>query len=247
VSEELKDFVPEVEEPETPETPETPTEEVLSVAELVTYLKDLKIESGATVPIAEAGDFVEGVVTATNAGGNLYQIVVIEDGTGQPNTGVILYDPKLNDGFKQGDKVKVTLANAKCKNYNGLLEVVWDKDTFDQDVELVSENNTFTTAEITAAEFNSGNYLGMYVTVKDLKSANDEGATWVADDKTTSRNFEDATEEKVVVRTTKYAGWKDMVISTTVTANLSGVVQVYNTTYQMYTVYESDVQAFNAK
>lgn len=262
VSNELTDFVPEVEEPETPEnpetpgeggettdpeTPETPTEKVLSVAELVTYLKGLEIESNTTVSIAEAGDFVEGIVTATNAGGNLYKIIVIEDGEGKPNTGVVLYDTALDTGFNKGDKVKVTLANAKCKNYNGLLEVIWDEDTFDEDVQVVATGQTVTTAEISAEEFNSGNYLGMYVTVTGLKSTNAESATWVAGGKTTNTYFEDATGAKVVVRTTNYATWKDKVISTSVTGNLSGVVEVYNGTYQMYAVTESDVAAFCAE
>lgn len=250
VSEELKDFVPEVEEPENPgeggETtePGAPTEKVLSVAELVTYLKGLEIELDATISIAEAGDFVEGIVTANNDGGNLYKTIVIEDGEGKPNTGVVLYDNALATGFNKGDKVKVTLANAKCKNYGGLLEVVWDEDAFDEDVQVVVTGQTVTTAEISAEEFNSGNYLGMYVTVKGLKSTNAEGATWVAGGKTTNTYFKDETGAKVVVRTTNYATWKDKVISTSATANLSGVVEVYNGTYQLFAVTEEDVAAF---
>jgi len=103
----------------------------------------------------------------------------------------------------------------------------------------------FTVPELTAAEFNSGDWQGMYVTVTGLTSDNDEGSTWGEDDGTVSRYFVSG-DQTVVVRISNYALWAGDVIASGVTGSISGAVEVYNGTLQIYPVTAGDIVDFSA-
>lgn len=200
----------------------------LTASELNAILKTL--DDGAL--LAAHGTYVEGIVAANNDEENLNRGLSVVDGTGEPNSGIYLYNNALNGAFAIGDRVKIKLANAKLTIYNGLREICWD--AYDNEIEVLSSDNTFVTPEITAAQLNSDDYQGMLVTVVGLNSDNAEGTTWVKDGKTTNTYFVDANGDKVVVRTSSYVAWADEQIATNVEGNITGVAQVYNSTVQLF-------------
>lgn len=203
-------------------------EVTLTAAELSAML--LTLENGAS--LAGCGTYVEGIVVANNDEENLNKGLSITDGTGEANTGVYFYDAALNDGFAIGDRVKVTLANAKLTIYNGLREITWS--AYNNDIEVLSSGNEFVTPVITAAQLNSDAYQGMLVTLEGMTSNNPEGTTWVSGGKTTNTKFVDANGDEIVVRTSSYVAWANDVIDNNAEGSITGVAQVYNGTVQLF-------------
>lgn len=215
-------------------------ETVLTIEELTAALKEL--ETGAS--LASVGTYAEGIVVGNGDGGNLYNAIAVADASGKPNSGVYLYDKSgaFASGFSIGDKVKIKLLNAKLELYNGLREVVWS--SYDSDVEILNSGNEFEVPSISVAEFNTGDYQSMYVTVLDVRSDNEPGTTWVKDDKTTNTYFVDDESSKLTVRTNNHATWAAGVIASDVTGNISGIGQIYNETVQLFPNSENDIAAF---
>lgn len=220
----------------------TSDETILTVAQFVEVLKTL--ESGSS--LINVGTYVEGIVVGDGDGGNLNKALAVADAAGEANSGMYIYDKDgafVND-FNIGDKVKIRLAGAKLDIYNKLREIVWD--SYADDIELISSGNSFTIPQITAAQFNSGEYQAMRVEVINLQSKNDPGAVW---NDGTNNNvntiFADDSGEEIAVRTYKGVSWAKNIIADKVEASISGVASCYGTTQQLFPVVESDIAAFN--
>ena len=217
----------------------------LAVAEIIAAIKDGEISNGAS--FASLGQFVEGIVAADNEGGNYYQKYSLVDGTGEQATGIVIYKSGNND-LKVGDKIRISLSNAKYDNYSGLREMVFDGNA---DIKVLESGVDFTVPELTAAEFNAGDWQGMYVTVTGLSSTDVDGTLWCDEDKkepgkyiTTNRYFKSADGEEVAVRNTAFAQWAKSPIRAGVTGSISGTVEIHNGTLQIYPVTAKDITAF---
>lgn len=217
----------------------------LAVAEIIAAIKDGKISNDAS--FASLGQFVEGIVAADNEGGNYYQKYSLVDGTGEQATGIVIYKSGNND-LKVGDKIRISLSNAKYDNYSGLREMVFDGNA---DIKVLESGVDFTVPELTAAEFNAGDWQGMYVTVTGLTSKSKDGTLWCDEDKkepgkyiTTNRYFLSADGEEVAVRNTAFAQWAKSPIRAGVTGSISGTVEIHNGTLQIYPVTAKDITAF---
>ena len=220
----------------------TSDETILTVAQFVEVLKTL--ESGSS--LINVGTYVEGIVVGDGDGGNLNKALAVADAAGEANSGMYIYDKDgafVND-FNIGDKVRIRLAGAKLDIYNELREIVWD--SYSDDIELISSGNSFTIPQITAAQFNSGDYQAMRVEVINLQSKNGQGAVW---NDGTNNNvntiFADDSGEEIAVRTYKGVSWAKNIIADKVEASISGVASCYGTTQQLFPVVESDIAAFN--
>lgn len=220
----------------------TTEETAVSVAELVAAILDGTIEDDA--PLATLGAYLEGIVAAGNQSANYNDKYALVDGTGEEATGIVLYgmeDVKLNPG----DRVRISLANASFDNYNNLREVKF-KDGIDisAEVEVLKSGVGYTIPELTVAELLSGDWQGQYVTVKNVRSAMDTLTAWTESGKSTNRNFTDGTDE-FIVRTQSSADWAAENINPDVTADLSGVVEVFYDDIQMYAATYDDIKAFS--
>lgn len=71
----------------------------------------------------------------------------------------------------------------------------------------------------------AGDYVGQYVTVKNLTPAANS-TTWVVNKKTTSVNFTDDAELPMVARTTNHAVFANEAIAIK-KADLSGIMEIY--------------------
>ncbi len=221
----------------------TSDETILTVAQFVEVLKTL--ESGSS--LINVGTYVEGIVVGDGDGGNLNKALAVADASGEANSGMYIYDKDgafVND-FNIGDKVRIRLAGAKLDIYNELREIVWD--SYSDDIELISSGNSFTIPQITAAQFNSGDYQAMRVEVINLQSKNGPGAVW---NDGTNNNvntiFADDSGEEIAVRTYKGVSWASNAIPEDVIGGIIGVASCYGDTQQLFPVVESDIAAFTS-
>ena len=217
---------------------------ILKVSEIVKAMKDGTIAEKSS--LALVGAYLEGVVVANNAGNNYYRKLSIVDGTGEEGSGLLLYGVDDSEKYEVGDRIRLSLANATYSPYRGLREVIFDDKG--AQIEVLESGVEFTVPELTAAEFNAGDWQGLYVTVTGL-SYTKEGDKWCdpkEDDPeqydSTNRYFESG-EEEVIVRNTGYPDWAGSVIKTG-SGNISGVVEAYNSDLQLYPVTAEDIKDF---
>lgn len=215
----------------------TNEETVLNVADVVAAILDGTISNGGS--FSSLGGFMEGIVAGGNEGENYYRKYAIVDGTGEEGTGIVIYG--INDEYKVGDRVKISLSNAKYEDYSGLREMTFDGNP---EIEVLESGVNFNTPQLSVSELNAREWQGMYVTVKNVTSDEEVSNPWVADGKTTSRYFTDGTES-FVVRTTSYALWADEYVNIDATGDLSGVVEINNGRAQVYAIRYSDIATFS--
>lgn len=91
----------------------------------------------------------------------------------------------------------------------------------------------------------AGDYVGQYVTVKNLTPAK-ESTTWVVNKKTTSVNFTDDAGLPMVARSTNYAVYANETIAIR-KANLNGIMEVYKGAYQIFPNSMEDVAGFKVE
>lgn len=212
----------------------------IKVSEFVEILKGMEIAGNvdlSAVPV----DYVEGIVTAVNGDGqNLYKGLTLEDGTGEPNSGVFFYANEYNNAFAPGTKVKLAVATAVASEYNGLVQIV------DGDLTEVSKNNEYTLAEFSADTIDFADYVGMYVTVVDAKCASEVGTVW--NDGQSSNAYVDFTSKDGKVefsaKTYKTSPWAKQIVGVKSTGNISGVVQVSKGDYSILPNKAEDVADF---
>ena len=220
----------------------------LAVSDVVALIKEGKVEEGAS--LATFGAFMEGIVVANNDGGNYYQKYSVVDGTGEQATGIVVYRSG-NEELKIGDKIRLSLGNAKYSPYSGLREITFDGNA---EITVLESGVEYVVPELTAADFNAGDWQGMYVTVTGLASSHVDGTLWCDEKKdetkpgevvykTTNRTFISGNEE-VLVRNTAHAEWAKLPIKAGVTGKISGAVEQYKDDLQIYPVKASDIADF---
>ena len=219
---------------EAAEKEEMPDEnEAMSVAELYTVLEGLSDGSKLNDYVA-----VKGYVAANNEGGNMYRMLSIVDNTGEAKSGLIVYGTDYTEEtLPVGTKVIVSLAYAEFDDYNGLYEIK------NATVFTTDEKAAIVVPEISVDE--AADYLCQYVTVKGLTPSK-SATTWVVGGKTTNTEFTDASGASIDARVTSYAEFADQPIGH-VTADPSGVMQVYNGSYQIFPTSFEDVSGFTAE
>ncbi len=200
-------------------------------------VKELNARLAALEPGAPLSDLVavKGYIAANNEGGNLYQILSLVDNTGEPGSGIILKGMDYTDAtLPVGSEVIVSLKYAEYDLYQGLPQVkratvFATGDKAEMKVPVIDDTQ-------------AGDYLGQYVTVKSL-TPDKSATTWVVGGKTTTTNFTGANGITIAARVTNYAVFKDRTIAQK-TADLSGVMEIYRGTYQIYPVSLADVAGF---
>lgn len=181
---------------------------------------------------------VKGYVAANNEGGNFYQLISLVDNTGDAKSGIII---KGNDYTEKdlpvGTKVIVSLKYAKYDINNDLPQLT------KANIFPTQEKVTMNVPQITVSQ--AGDYVGQYVTVKNLTPA-DGTTTWVVNNKTTSVNFKDDAGLPMVARSTKYAVFANQTVAIK-KANLSGIMEIYRGAYQIFPNSMEDVAGFKVE
>lgn len=161
---------------------------------------------------------MKGYVAANNEGGNFYQLISLVDNTGEANTGIIIKGSDYTEkDLPVGTKVIVSLKYAKYDINNDLPQLRMAT------IFPTQEKVTMKVPQITVSQ--AGDYVGQYVTVKNLTPAANS-TTWVVNKKTTSVNFTDDAELPMVARTTNHAVFANEAIAIK-KADLSGIMEIY--------------------
>lgn len=79
--------------------------------------------SYATVPVNAEGDsiIIGGRIITSDAQGNIYQQVIVEDESGALYLGVNMYD--INETYQYGQEVRINLTGLLVGNYGGLMQI----------------------------------------------------------------------------------------------------------------------------
>ena len=174
----------------TPEPEPEPTPgETKTIAEI------LALGEGATI-----SGSIEGVVVSNMALSNLTSKkgLYVQD-----ETGALQFYLAANHELAFGTKVKIDLTGATLGAYNGAVQIsglALDKIT------TISTGNTVEAKSVTVADFLANKYEGQYIALEGIQvAASDLANTWVVGGQHTSINVEDASGNKFVVFSSKYA------------------------------------------
>ena len=173
---------------------ETPTPPVgggssMTIAEVLAY--------GAALP---SGSTIEGVVISNM---DLNNLTSKKGMYVQDETAGLQFYLAANHTFAFGDKVQIDLSGVTVGAYNGAVQIsglALDK------IAKVSSGNTVTPKTVTMADFLANKYEGQYIAIEGVQVADaDLSKTFVMGGAHTSINMEDASGNKFVVFSSKYA------------------------------------------
>ena len=207
---------------ETPEPEPTP-------GDVVTIASVLALGEGATI---------NGTIEATVVSN--YELNNLTSKKGmyvQDETGALQFYLGANHEFAFGTKVKIDLTGATLGSYNGAVQVsglALDKIT------VVSNGNTVTAKTVSIADFLANKYEGQYIAIDGVQVADAElSKTWVMDGKHTSIAIEDATGNKFVVFSSKYATYGAETVAQG-SGTLKGISSINNGNLQIIFAQASD-------
>ena len=173
---------------------ETPTPPVgggssMTIAEVLAY--------GAALP---SGSTIEGVVISNM---DLNNLTSKKGMYVQDETAGLQFYLAANHTFAFGDRVQIDLSGVTVGAYNGAVQISnlgLDK------IAKVSSGNTVTPKTVTMADFLANKYEGQYIALEGVQVADsDLSNTFVMGGAHTSINMEDASGNKFVVFSSKYA------------------------------------------
>ena len=213
----------EVTPPEGGETPEPGT--VGTIADV------LALGNGATIP---ANTVIEGVVISNMELNNLTSKkgMYVQD-----ETAALQFYLAANHEFAFGDKVQIDLSGATVGAYNGAVQIsglALDKIT------KISSDNTVTPKTVTMADFLANKYEGQYVAIEGVQVVSaDLSKTFVMGGAHTSINMEDASGNKFVVFSSKYASYGAQTVPQG-SGTIKGISSINNGAMQIIFCQESD-------
>lgn len=185
----------------------------------VNYIKDVKDD-----------DVIAGRVISSDATGNIYKSLVIQDATGA--IAVSLNGNNLSNTYRIGQEVVIKMKDIWVGKYNSLQQIgypefyeknqVWEAtflplETFENHAELnglprPADIDTITTT-ITGLSTDAAGlrkWQSQLVRFNDVKFTDADGkATFVTGGATTNRTIEDAGGNTIIVRTSNYASFKE--------------------------------------
>ena len=206
------------------ETPTPPAgEATMTIAEVLAY--------GAALP---SGTTIEGVVISNMDLNNLTSKkgMYVQDAT----AGLQFY-LAANHTFAYGDKVQIDLSGVTVGAYNGAVQISnlgLDK------IAKVSSGNTVTPKTVTMADFLANKYEGQYIALEGVQVADsDLSNTFVMGGAHTSINMEDASGNKFVVFSSKYATYGAQTVPQG-SGTIKGISSINNGTMQIIFCQASD-------
>ena len=207
---------------------ETPTPPVgggtaMTIAEVLAY--------GAQLP---SGSTIEGVVISNM---DLNNLTSKKGMYVQDETAGLQFYLAANHTFAFGDKVQIDLSGVTVGAYNGAVQVsglALDK------IAKISSGNTVTPKTVTMADFLANKYEGQYIALEGVQVADsDLSNTFVMGGAHTSINMEDASGNKFVVFSSKYATYGATAVPQG-SGTIKGISSINNGAMQIIFCQESD-------
>ena len=207
------------------ETPAPPTGggSAMTIAEVLAY--------GGQLP---SGSIIEGVVISNM---DLNNLTSKKGMYVQDETAALQFYLGANHSFAFGDKVQIDLSGVTVGAYNGAVQVsglALDKIT------KVSSGNAVTPKTVSMADFLANKYEGQYIALEGVQVvADDLSKTFVTGGAHTSINMEDASGNKFVVFSSKYATYGTQTVPQG-SGTIKGISSINNGTMQIIFAQTSD-------
>ena len=195
----------------------------MTIAEVLAY--------GAQLP---SGSTIEGVVISNM---DLNNLTSKKGMYVQDETAGLQFYLAANHTFAFGDKVQIDLSGVTVGAYNGAVQVsglALDK------IAKISSGNTVTPKTVTMADFLANKYEGQYIALEGVQVADsDLSNTFVMGGAHTSINMEDASGNKFVVFSSKYATYGATAVPQG-SGTIKGISSINNGAMQIIFCQESD-------
>lgn len=213
-------------------------------------IADLKAQYTGSLTQIDTEMNVEATITANDIGGNFYKQIYVEDETGGIQIKINLTDINLRLKYQLGKKITIAAKDLYIGEYGGELQL---GEEYNGSVGRIDDDNLYkyifsdggeatalapTAISITEA---ASNYVGMLVKFSDVEFVADELGNSYAPGSTTNRTFEDCSGNTMVIRTSSYADFANEIVASG-RGTLTGILSVYNGTYQLYLRDGDDVQ-----
>jgi len=205
--------------------------------------------SGGLEPITN-DIIIQGVVVGNDASGNLYKQIIIEDDSSAMQ---IQIDQKnLYVAYKPGQRVFIKCKGLALGDYHGLTQVGYvingaigriPSALLSQHVFLDSLPGAVPAAKILTIPALTHANLNMLVKFENVHFQ-DVGLPYSDPTASTSRNILDGSGNIIIMRTSNYATFQPSLIPAG-TGSVTGILSIYNTSYQLVIRDLNDVQGFN--
>ena len=186
---------------DAPDPAELPVGTVLTIAELRNMFQGEVVEFD--------GDFsVYATVTMDDKSGNIYRSAYVEDETGAINLRL-----QAPGGIYEGDSVRIYLKGTKLSTYQRMFQL--DNVNVDRNIIKLATQRNFQPVTVSITDVLSGNYQARLVRLEDVQFALAELGKTYADKEnliTENRLLEDCSGNRIIVRTSGYAGFADQPI-----------------------------------
>ena len=244
-----------------PEFPVYDWEANMTIAEL----KALH-EKGALPHFIEGTDtfVVKGVITGDDESGNIYKSLYLQDETGGIN--LAIDQVNMYNIMPVGQTVFVRLNGLYIGDYHGAHQLGyangaemgrwdWTWEVFrDPTTGLYPNKHYYPSGvpdkaqvpapmEINSADDLSDDVVGRLVTLKNVTFDNGGAATWAVKEENTNQNLKFADGTSMIVRTSGYSNFYADTIPAG-TGDISGIMSVYNSTYQLLIRDREDIGDF---
>ena len=144
------------------------------------------------------------------------------------NNGIAFRVTQSIHTFNVGDKLNINLKGATLLNYGGILQINFSTKA----ATIEAANAAVTPKELTIEETVNGAYDGTLVKIKDVQFETYKGLNYYETGIATNRTLENCNGATIIVRTTKYASFKDEALPTG-KGNVVGIVSLNNETWQL--------------
>ncbi|MDX9941834.1 MAG: DUF5689 domain-containing protein [Bacteroidales bacterium] len=181
-----------------PDQVNVPVGTVLTIAELRSMFQGEAIEFDQ--------DFsVYATVTMDDKSGNIYRSAYVEDETGALNLRL-----QAPGGIYEGDSVRIFLKGTILSSYQRMLQL--DNVNVDHNIIKLATQKDFPPTTLSITDVLSGNYQSRLVRLEEVQFALAELGKTFADKEnlvTENRILEDCSGNRIIVRTSGYAGFAD--------------------------------------
>jgi hypothetical protein len=191
----------------------------------ISQLRQMYADSGAMLINYDAS--VYAYVTMDESTGNIYKSAYIQDADDAVNL-----HKSAAGGLRVGDSVRIYLKNTVLSEYAGMFQI--DNVDPDSNIVIIANERYKQPETVTIPDLLTGNYQGKLIKLEGVQfRTTDLGLTFADANGSANRNLEDCNDNSVLVRTSNYATFGDVVVPEG-NGDLIAIAGEFNGTIQLY-------------
>ena len=191
----------------------------------ISQLRQMYADSGAMLINYDAS--VYAYVTMDESTGNIYKSAYIQDADDAVNL-----HKSAAGGLRVGDSVRIYLKNTVLSEYAGMFQI--DNVDPDSNIVIIANERYKQPETVTIPDLLTGDYQGKLIKLEGVQfRTTDLGLTFADANGSANRNLEDCNDNSVLVRTSNYATFGDVVVPEG-NGDLIAIAGEFNGTIQLY-------------